>query len=213
MTGDRRTDERLADDGRRFIDSASALDCGLVKVFDTQVRAGQNRSSAGTALGDWLAPLGDYAAERKVTIVVENALSFRSAKELWLVLDRLSHPAIACCWDVFNAALIGEPPSMSVPFLNSRIQYVQVKDARLGPLGATFTKLGDGEIPVAKLLNRLKGIGYDGWISFEWEKAWLPGLAEPEEILPHAIGKLREWTKPQVEEKPAKKAHAAAAAK
>jgi hypothetical protein len=33
----------------------------------------------------------------------------------------------------------------------------------------------------------------------EWDKAWLPGLAEPEEILPDSIVKLREWTKPQLE--------------
>jgi hypothetical protein len=58
---------------------------------------------------------------------------------------------------------------------------------------------------VQKLLIRLLGIGYDGWVSMEWDKAWLPGLAEPEEILPDSIKKLREWTKPQLEEPPAPK--------
>ena len=47
-----------------------------------------------------------------------------------------------------------------------------------------------------------------GWVSVEWEKAWLPGLAEPEEILPDAITKLKEWTKPPETEKPAKPAPA-----
>ena len=40
-----------------------------VKVFDATVKPGQNRSSAGIALGDWLMPLGDYAAQRGVCIV------------------------------------------------------------------------------------------------------------------------------------------------
>jgi hypothetical protein len=53
---------------------------------------------------------------------------------------------------------------------------------------------------VQKFLTRLRGIGYEGWVTFEWEKAWLPNIAEPEEILPDAIKKLREWTKPQIEE-------------
>jgi hypothetical protein len=45
----------------------------------------------------------------------------------------------------------------------------------------------------------------------EWEKAWLPGIAEPEEILPDSIKKLREWTKPfEAEDPKAKKAAAAA---
>lgn len=212
MTGQRKKDQQLADDCRRFIDAAKALDCPMVKVFDTQVMPGQSRAAVGIALGDWLMPLGDYAIDRGVCLVVENAMSFRSSKEMWLIIDRLCHPGIACAWDVANAAMIGEAPAVSVPTLNTKIAFVQVKDAKFGPLGANFCKLGEGDVPVQKLLTRLRGIGYDGWISVEWEKAWLPGLAEPEEILPDAIKKLREWTKPQVEEKPvAKKEHAAPA--
>jgi hypothetical protein len=84
-----------------------------------------------------------------------------------------------------------------VPTLNTKIQYTQVKDAAIGPLGANYTRLGDGTVPVQKFIIRLKGIGYQSWVSFEWEKAWLPGIAEPEQVLPDAIKKLREWSKPQ----------------
>jgi sugar phosphate isomerase/epimerase len=220
MSWDKKKDRVAADDARRFIDMAAAVGCPVVKIFDTQVQPGtvivptrwgnHSRSSAAVAFGDWILPLGDYAAERNVTIVVEGALSFRSAKEMWLILDRLNHPSIACCWDVFNAALIGESPYVSVPTLNSRIQYAQVKDAKLGPLGATYCKLGEGDVPVQKFLTRLMGIGYNGWVTFEWEKAWLPNIAEPEEALPDAIKKMREWSKPAGEDegdaKPAAKA-------
>ncbi len=195
MTQNARRDRVLAGDLRQFLDTAAALGCPLVKVFDTQVRAGQDRSSAGVALGTWILPLADYAAERGVTIVIENALSFRSAKEMWLILDRLSHPSVAACWDLLNAAMIGESPYLSVPTLNSRIQYAQVKDAKLGSLGASYTKLGDGDVPVQNFLTRLRGVGYRGWVTLEWEKAWLPNIAEPEEILPDSIKKLREWTR------------------
>jgi len=81
------------------------------------------------------------------------------------------------------------------PSLNSKIQYTQVKDAKLGALGASYCKLGEGDVQVQKFLIRLKGIGYNGYVSLEWEKAWLPNLAEPEEILPQAIEKLRGWAK------------------
>jgi sugar phosphate isomerase/epimerase len=185
--------DRKSTELRTFIDTAHRLGCPLVKIFDTQVRPGQSRDSAGVALGDWLLPLADYAAERDVVILIENALSFRSAKEMWSILDRLQHPSIACCWDVFNAALVGESPYFSVPVLNSKIAYTQVKDAKLGTLGATYCKLGEGDVPVEKFVTRLMGVGYNGYITMEWEKAWLPGLAEPEEILPDAIQKLRKW--------------------
>jgi sugar phosphate isomerase/epimerase len=156
------------------------------------------------AFGDWLLPLGDYAAERGVTVVVENLLSFRAAKEMWLILDRLQHPGIACCWDVFNAALIGEGPYVSVPTLNNRIVYTQVKDAKLGALGATYCKIGEGDVPVQKFITRLLGIGYHGYVTVEWEKAYLPNLAEPEEILPDAVQKLRKYAEAAEGETPKK---------
>ncbi|HEV2293611.1 MAG TPA: sugar phosphate isomerase/epimerase family protein [Tepidisphaeraceae bacterium] len=195
MTQNRKRDKTAAAELMQFIDTAHALACPLVKIFDTQVRPGQDRPSAGVALGNWILPLAEYAAERDVVIVIENALSFRAAKEMWTILDRLQHPSVACCWDVFNAAMVGESPYVSVPTLNSKIQYTQVKDAKLGQLGATYTKLGEGDVKVQTFLTRLRGIGYNGWVTFEWEKAWLPNIAEPEEVLPHAIVKLREWTR------------------
>ncbi len=210
MTGHKKKDRAAAEDTRRFIDAAAGVGCPLVKIFDTRIEPGglvdptrlgnHSRAHAAVAFGDWILPLGDYAADRGVTIVVEGALSFRSAKEMWLILDRLSHPSIACCWDVFNAALIGESPYVSVPTLNSRIQYAQVQDAKIGVLGANYCKLGDGDVPVQKFLTRLLGIGYDGWVTFEWQKAWLPNIAEPEEVLPDAVKKMRAWTRPAGED-------------
>ena len=38
MTGKKRADLKLADDCRKFIDTAAELGCGLVKVFDATVR-------------------------------------------------------------------------------------------------------------------------------------------------------------------------------
>ena len=184
---------RRAGELRTYIDTAQRLGCHVVKIFDTQVRPGQSRASAGVKLGDWLLPLADYAADRDVVIAIENALSFRASKEMWSILDRLQHPSVACCWDVFNAALFGESPYFSVPVLNSKIAYTQVKDAKIGTLGATLCKLGEGDVPVEKFITRLKGIGYTGYVTMEWEKAWLPNIAEPEEVLPDAATKLRQW--------------------
>jgi len=212
MTGHRRKDKLIAADLLRYLDLAEKLHCSIVKISDTQVRPGQSRDEAAAELAQWLSPLADYAAQRNITLAIENVLSFRNAKELWVILEMLNHPAVGAAWDLFNAALTGEMPSVSVPTLNNRIQYTQVKDAILGPLGANFCKLGEGNIRVQDFLKRLKGIGYTGWVTFEWEKAWLPNLqGEPEDMLPDAIKKLREWTKPQLEEEPdaKKKPHAA----
>jgi sugar phosphate isomerase/epimerase len=178
---------------RDYIDTAEAVGCAWVKIFDAEAKPGVSRSMLAAEMGDWLLPLGDYAAEAGVGILVENSLSFRTSKEMWMILDRINHPAIGCCWDIFNAALLGESPSTSVPVLNSKIQYAQVKDAKFGVLGAAYCKLGEGDVQVEKFIKKMRGIGFEGYVTLEWEKAWLPNLAEPEEILPDSIAKLRRW--------------------
>ena len=45
--------------------------------------------------------------------------------------------------------------------------------------------------PLRELLTKLHGIGYDGFLSFEWEKAWYPDLPDPEEAFPHGAQYLR----------------------
>ena len=201
MTWDAKRNAQFADELRTFIDTAQRIGCTLVKIFDTQVMPGsvlmpwkgETRQSAGVRLGNWLLPLADYAADHDVCIVIENALSFRGSKELWTLVDRLNHPSIAVAWDLFNAAMIGERPAVSVPTLNSKIAYTQVKDAKFGPLGATYTKVGEGDVRIRDFIRRLRGIGYEAYVTVEWEKAWLPNLAEPEVILPDAVKKLRAW--------------------
>src|SRR5688572_9914799 len=173
MSPDKRRNATLMADLRVYVDTAAKLGCKVVKIFDTAVSPGQNRQKAAVALGNWLAAAGDYAASRDVLIVVENALTFRTSKELWLILETINHPAVAACWDIFNAAQIGESPAVSVPVLNSRIQYVHVKDARLSNLGAIYCKLGEGDVKVKNFLIRLMGIGYTGYVTLDWEKAWL----------------------------------------
>jgi sugar phosphate isomerase/epimerase len=72
--GSRRADKAAAEDLRQYVRTAQSIGCPLVKLFDTQVRPGQNRSTAAVTLGNWLLPLGDYAADHGVNLVIENSL-------------------------------------------------------------------------------------------------------------------------------------------
>ena len=53
-----------------------------------------------------------------------------------------------------------------------------------GHRAASYCLFGEGEFPVIDCLRELAAIGYSGWYSLEWEKAWHPELAEPELALP-----------------------------
>ncbi len=156
---------------------------------------GQNHDLVGAELAQWLLPLGDYAsrslAASRILLVIENAFSFRSARDIWRILDAAGHPMIAACWDVFNAATIGEKPSVSVPTLNMRIQYAQVRDAKFGAT-TTCSPLGKGDVQVENFIKRLRGVGFEGYVTFKCET----DLAEaegPTLALTAALAKLRHW--------------------
>jgi len=53
--------------------------------------------------------------------------------------------------------------------------------------------LGEGEVPVRESLAALAAVGYDGWLTVEWEKRWHPELAEPEVALPRELETLKRW--------------------
>ncbi|MCY2953750.1 MAG: sugar phosphate isomerase/epimerase [Planctomycetota bacterium] len=205
LTGHRKADPQAAADLRQYIDTAQNLACPLVRILGTRVQGGQSLTESAAALGRWLLPLAHYAADHQVTLAIENVFPFSRASEIWMVLEALHHPALAVCWNLLWAAQAGEQPAISIPVLNSRIRCVRVTDATFDPT-TTYCKLGQGALPIQKLLARLQGIGYAGWISYDWPKALFTQLADPDEILPDAITQLRDWTKPSAKPQKAKPA-------
>jgi sugar phosphate isomerase/epimerase len=65
---------------------------------------------------------------------------------------------------------------------------VHLKDlVRVDPGSTRYVLSGEGEFPFDTMFASLHQIGYEGFISFEWEKLWHIELAPPEVALPHFI--------------------------
>ena len=48
-------------------------------------------------------------------------------------------------------------------------------------------------MPIRDMLEMLIDGGYEGYITFEWEKRWHNELSEPEIAFPRFVEKMREW--------------------
>lgn len=194
FTGRSSEDNRAIDALRRDVDAAAGVGCCTVRLADPIVQKGQSKAVVGSAFGDWLLRAADYAAEQRVTIAIQNSGSFCRASDLWAVLDRLNHPSVGCCWSLLSAAAVEESPHVSVPMLNSRIQYALVSDAKTSPAGLMLTKLGEGDVAVKAFVHRLRGIGYSGFVA-------VAGPGQVIQITDHsayfaeAIKMLRAWQK------------------
>lgn len=198
---------------RHSLELASRIGCPCVRVFGIGLDRVGSRSALIGKIASETSILVQVAADLGVQLLFENTGSMAKAKEWWWLLNIIDHPLVGLCWNVANAAAAGEPSNVSVPMLNSRIRLAKIKDTRVGE-GSGFVPLGDGTVGIEPFLKHLLGVGYEGYVSVEWDRLWLPSLTAPEAYLPDARNRIRGWLDAidQVQQK-AQAAAAKAAAK
>lgn len=177
---------------KAYLETAAELGCGAVRVFGNEVEPGETRRAAILRIASRVEQLADRAGELGVKLLFENAGSINRSKDWWWLFNLIQHPMVALSWNVANAAGAGEGPAVSVPALNSRIALTKVKDTVVGE-GAGYVPLGEGTVEIQHFIKRLLGIGYDGYVVVEWDRAWLPNLTPAEEYLPQARETLQGW--------------------
>ncbi len=69
----------------------------------------------------------------------------------------------------------------------------QVTDADFDEQGVLldYQSLGEGHTEVARQIELLKGMMYDGYLMFEWPKLWVDSLPAAEAVLPEVASWLR----------------------
>src|SRR5256884_7424992 len=107
--------QQLAD-ARRFIDLAAALDAPYVRVFGNSPDAGKPvvpNPKLKELVASGLHELGEYAGQRKVTVLIESHDDFTSSADLGVVLQRAGSPHVGVLLGAFPTFVSsnGEPES------------------------------------------------------------------------------------------------------
>lgn len=183
--------ERSMTEGRRAIDLASVLGAPTVRVFGGGIGGENERPEAVKRVISALLELGDYAAlAGTVQIVLETHDAFSTGAQVAEVLRQVNHPHVRALWDLHHPFRQGEAPAETFEALGPYVEQAHIKDSK--PDG-TYCLLGEGDIPILAMLRLLKNGGYDGWINLEWEKRWIPALADPAVAFPQYAARLREY--------------------
>ncbi|MCU1526641.1 MAG: Xylose isomerase-like barrel protein [Frondihabitans sp.] len=90
---------------------------------------------------------------------------FRIRPDYDLLLDELD-PLIGWTPDSGHLAAGGMDPILTLREWGDRIRYVHIKDR---DSGGNWAPTGTGVIDIPGIIDTLKGLGYDGWITFEDE--------------------------------------------
>ena len=172
-------DETAIDTAKRAIDTANEIGCMAVRVFLGYFAAKVNPDKPEPdydGIVKALVTVCDYAKEKNTEVWVETHNEFALGKVLRPLLAEVDRGNLKIIWDIIHTIEDGESIEETWSEIGEKIAHIHIKDGvnRHDPKWHDFkyTCLGEGELPLYDLLDMLKRVNYDGYLSFEWEIAW-----------------------------------------
>lgn len=131
----------------------------------------------------YLAPQAEAAG---VTLLVETNGVYGDTDRLKQVLDTVGSDAVAALWDINHPyRYFNEDPEKTIQNLGAYIKHVHAKDSVMENGETIYKMMGEGDLPIEKILLSLRTINYEGYVSFEWLKRWAPDLSDAGVVFPH----------------------------
>lgn len=179
---------------RRAVDIAASIECPLVRVFGFRLpqkeEAGKGRAGGVARVIDRLGKVVDHAAKTGVKIAFENGGSFGTSVQVKEVIDTIRSPLFVASYNVAAAQNAGENPADGVARLGKDLALLRLKDMKNG----LPVVLGTGEIAVRDAVIAAGKSVPGAPVVFEWDRAWVTEIGEPEFALDHAARTLWQWT-------------------
>ena len=132
--------------------------------------------------------------ERPVTVLVETSGAFANTASLRDLLNRFADDRLAALWNMQTTTSEGgESAEETITNLGAYVQHVHIHDFRKE--GGEFAPelIGDGEIPMQELMDALRSVNYDGFVSIRWNPEWMPEIADMEIIFTHFANAMKRY--------------------
>jgi sugar phosphate isomerase/epimerase len=169
---------------KRYVDLAHELRCPNIRILAGHEVAEEDRPAFLPRLVESLRTIGDAAQQAGVNLVIENHMDTMAitATQTVEVVRTARHPAVAILYDQPNLITSNAEPfqdafALQKPF----IRHVHVKDQLLVRGRKLAAVLGTGTVPWPQILPLLHAMGYQGFLTLEYEMRWFPtGIPSPE---------------------------------
>lgn len=184
--------ERSVRAAKECVDLAAQLETPLVRVFGFDLPTREKRARAVRRVAERLRLVADGARNTGVRVVVENGGSFSTADQLMELLGRVNDPLVGAEFSPAVSMSAGEDPIEGLRLLEAsqRVWAVKLKDKLEN---GRPCQLGDGAMRVEETVEVLTERNFRGWVTVEWDRAWVPGLEPAQEVLPEAVKRLYQW--------------------
>jgi sugar phosphate isomerase/epimerase len=179
-----------------MVELAQRVGARFVRVFPFAVPEVPLEGRHGTVkrIASRLTQVCDHCRHRDTFIVLENGGDFATADDLLEIIARVNSPYLLACYDLFAATQVQDDIEAGVRKLGPRLAIARLRDRRLADGDdAGPTPLGAGDLPAEGFVKTLATVDFDGWLVYEWERAWLEGLDPADSALPTALRTIHRW--------------------
>ena len=163
---------------------AQQINAPYIRVL-ADLEAAPNGEVDDAYVAEQLKKLAPIAAQYDVTLLVETNGVYSDTHRLRALLDSINSHKIAALWDMHHPyRFAGESPEQTVANLGELIKYVHIKDSVMENGKVVYKMMGEGDLPIQKMIEALQSIQYTGYVSLEWVKLWMPNLLDAGVVFP-----------------------------
>ncbi len=131
------------------------------------------------------------AKKARVTLLVESAGAYSDTTKLTDLLNIFTSDNLCALWDPYYTVLVaGESPETTLKNLGAYIKHVHIKDA---DSEGKYNLVGEGTLPIGEVIDALRSINYDGFLSAEWDPEWMADVADADIVFPHFVSYMSRY--------------------
>jgi fatty-acyl-CoA synthase len=108
--------------------------------------------------------------------------------------NRFASDSLAALWDFHHPfRYYGESAETTVTNLGAYIKHVHIKDSVNINGKIAYRLVGEGDLPLSEMMDALRSVGYDGFVSLELDPKTIEGLGVPEIVFPHYVHRMERY--------------------
>ena len=169
------TRQQQIDRTKRYVELASDIDCGRLRVFGNDIPDGVESQDCVAYVGDALRELGEFAAPYGVEVNLEMHGQFNFWRYALGAVQRADLPNVGIVYNCDRRDEIGGSVQETYSYVRDHINHVHMHDFTTG-------------FPYGPVLRMLRDDGYEGYCSSE-----IDGSPDPERILAYFALLFREY--------------------
>jgi len=176
---------------KAYVDLADRCGTKYVRVFGCDLPAAEPHACSMTRVSNRLRLAAQTARNTKVRVLLENAGSFARSSEFLGMIEQVDSQWLGASFNILASVQAGECPIEGVKTLGDHLHVIKVCDI---DADGNPTRLGEGVLPIDKLIGALGEMNYDGWVVYEYPKLWHPKHElDADDVLEHAADTLYAW--------------------